>query len=96
MVRVTTTEGENTEKERSMDYAPITKDQAINVGYFHNNTERNADSTCVRYRRNGSTQTWKTRPDEWRIPVKYGLKGAFSLRQYDAGQVHAAEDCQRV
>lgn len=30
-------------------------------------------------RRNGKTQTWKTRPSEYRIPVKGGLKacGAF-------------------
>jgi hypothetical protein len=27
-----------------------------------------------RARRNGATQTWKTRPGEFRIPVKLGLK----------------------
>lgn len=26
-------------------------------------------------RRNGKTQTWKTRPDDFSIPVKYGFKG---------------------
>lgn len=25
-------------------------------------------------RRNGKTQTWKTRPDDYRIPVKAGLR----------------------
>lgn len=27
-----------------------------------------------RLRRNGATKLWKTRPDEFRIPVKAGLK----------------------
>lgn len=25
-------------------------------------------------RRNGKTQTWKTRPNEFRIPIKYGFR----------------------
>ena len=25
-------------------------------------------------RRNGRTQTWKTRPNDFRIPIKYGFK----------------------
>ena len=50
---------------------------------------------CVRVRRNGMTQTWKTRPTEWRLPVKYGIyaRGQFSLTQADADKWHAAEDC---
>jgi len=34
-----------------------------------------------RLRRNGKTRTWKTRPDEWAIPVKYGLKGYTTITQ---------------
>lgn len=26
-------------------------------------------------RRNGRTRTWKTRPGEFRIPIKFGLRG---------------------
>lgn len=26
-------------------------------------------------RRNGKTKLWKTRPDEFRIPIKYGMYG---------------------
>lgn len=26
-------------------------------------------------RRNGKTRTWKTRPDDFHIPVKFGLRG---------------------
>jgi hypothetical protein len=33
---------------------------------FHDNTYRNADGTCQRWRRNGRTKVWKTRPDTTR------------------------------
>jgi hypothetical protein len=32
-------------------------------------------------RRNGKTQLWKTRPDEFRIPVKAGLRATGSVTQ---------------
>lgn len=32
-----------------------------------------------RVRRNGRTQTWKTRPDDYRIPVKAGLRSTGRL-----------------
>lgn len=45
------------------------------------------------WRRNGSTKYWKTRPDEFRIPVKHGLRDYGYIDQDNANQVHAAEDC---
>ena len=33
----------------------------------------NADGTPTRCRRNGKTKVWKTRPSEFKIPVKHGL-----------------------
>jgi len=35
-------------------------------------------------RRNGSTKLWKTRPTEFRIPIKAGLKATGSLDHSDA------------
>lgn len=32
-----------------------------------------------RLRRNGKTQTWKTRPGEFRIPVKAGLRACGEI-----------------
>lgn len=32
-------------------------------------------------RRNGRTQTWKTRPGEFRIPVKIGFRGHGAITQ---------------
>ncbi len=38
----------------------------------------NADGTPLRVRRSGQLKTWKTRPGQYRLPVKYGLKtGAY-------------------
>lgn len=43
------------------------------------------------WRRNGRTQTWKTRPDEFRIPVKFGMYGYGSITHND--HVHLADEC---
>lgn len=42
-------------------------------------TKKNKDGTPVRWRVSGKVQTWKTRPNEFKIPVKHGL--------YDNGYV---------
>ena len=34
-------------------------------------------------RRNGKTQTWKTRPSEFRIPIKYGFKEYGQVTQHN-------------
>lgn len=37
------------------------------IGYY------NADGSPMTYRQNGKIQFWKTRPEDFRIPVKRGL-----------------------
>jgi len=37
------------------------------------NDKTNADGTCIRWRVNGAIKTWKTRPNNFRIPVKHGM-----------------------
>jgi hypothetical protein len=37
------------------------------IGYY------NADGTPMNYRQSGKIQFWKTRPNDFRIPVKRGL-----------------------
>lgn len=51
----------------------ITKEQALTAQRFTHATAKNADGTPMRARRNGQTQTWKTRPDDFRVPIKHGL-----------------------
>lgn len=80
----------------------ITRAQALSAQEFHQEPcyrsygpRGGYTQRCVRVRRNGSTQTWKTRPTEWRLPVKYDIyaRGQFSITQADADKWHAAEEC---
>jgi hypothetical protein len=62
----------------------ITKSIATSVPLgtiFEHNTLQNADGTPLRCRVNGKCKTWKTRPEEFRLPVKHGLKTCFYLTQ---------------
>lgn len=62
---------------------PVTKENAITANEFFSTTMKNKDKkqTPLKVRRNGKTQTWKTRPDEFRIPVKYGLYDYYNITQ---------------
>jgi len=76
----------------------ISRSEAITADVFHY-------GECVRrvgprggvtervenWRRNGKTQTWKTRPDEYRIPVKYGMYNYSQITPSD--DFHTAHDC---
>jgi hypothetical protein len=62
----------------------ITFNQALIANQFYHLTEVNADKTPVRVRRTGRTQTWKTRPGQFKIPVKYGLKESLYITNDNA------------
>lgn len=47
----------------------------------------------VRVRVTGACKTWKTRPTEFRLPVKYGLYESSSIEPWNAADWHRAEDC---
>ncbi len=61
----------------------VTKEIAMCADEFFSTTLTNKDKnkTPLRVRRNGKTQTWKTRPNEFRIPVKYGLYEYYNITQ---------------
>ena len=46
---------------------------------FWHRYERNSDGTPIRCRKSGALKTWKTRPNDFKQPVKYGLKISFYL-----------------
>lgn len=80
----------------------LTRQRALTSDEFHHGEctrtvgpRGGVDLKQTRVRRNGMTQTWVTRPTEWRLPVKYGIRARdqFSIREYDAAQWHAREDC---
>lgn len=79
----------------------ITKAEAVNSGntHFHHITDtQDRGRACYRVRRNGATQTWKTRPDEWRIPVKWGNYRYGQIWYFDAADWNIADSsdtCER-
>lgn len=73
----------------------ITREQALTLGTFHWPWKRTTDTEqqCAVWRRNGQTQTWKTRPDDFRVPVKWGLRRYGQITQAEAGAFYAPADC---
>lgn len=53
----------------------VTKEQAMTEREFYINTSqfpvRQSKVDC--WRANGKCQTWKTRPEEFKLPIKFGL-----------------------
>lgn len=82
----------------------ITLEQALKSTEFHQEAAPVGwagpfDRPCegrngpVKWRRSGMTKTWKTRPGQFKIPVKHGLRNSDYITQDNADLVHAAEDC---
>lgn len=55
---------------------------------------RKPGNSWGRIRRNGKTQKWKTRPDDYRIPWKHGMYqyGAVTPRDVELGQYSIEEN----
>ena len=69
----------------------ITKQEAMTAQRFHHAFLTNADGTPLRARRNGRTQTWKTRPDDFRIPCKVGMYQRIQITPRNAREWSVAE-----
>jgi hypothetical protein len=52
--------------------------------------------TQERWRVNGKIQLWKTRPDEFSLPIKHGLKTCYYLTHRNAADFHLSADCQPI
>lgn len=52
--------------------------QNLNLTFWHR-CILNSDGTPARCRANGNLKLWKTRPEDFSLPVKYGLKTCFYL-----------------
>ena len=53
---------------------------------FNHVTEKKADGTPVQCRVNGKCKTWKTRKDDFRLPVKYGMYQCFYINKFNANE----------
>lgn len=61
----------------------VTKEQALTADLFHS-------SYGDRWRRNGKTKTWVTRPNEFRVPVKWGMFSYGYITESNAHEYHVA------
>lgn len=80
---------------------PVTKEQAFSGRHFHHGECKKiigprGGVTFERqeWRSNGQLKTWKTRPNEFRLPIKYGLYEYSYLTDENARAFHRAEDCK--
>lgn len=49
--------------------------------------------SIVKVRVSGKCQTWKTRPDEFRLPVKHGLYENGAVTHLNKNDFHLAGEC---
>lgn len=71
----------------------VTKLQAVELTYgsiLHHAYKRNRDGTPMRVRVTGKCKTWKTRPDEFKLPVMYGLYESGYITHENCGEWYVA------
>ncbi len=70
----------------------ITKQQALTATNFEHVSQTNkGDKKPIKVRRTGKTTTWITRPDEFKVPVKYGLRQSFYITLQNAHEWNAID-----
>lgn len=60
----------------------LTRNQALVLGHgtiLYHITRKNADGTPARCRVTGCCKVWKTRPTEFKLPVKHGMYDSFYI-----------------
>ena len=67
----------------------ITRKQAISENEFH----YVIGSYHKVWRRNGKTQTWKTRPNDYRTPIKHGLYSCAQLTVGTSEHMYTVNEC---
>lgn len=67
----------------------VTKDEAMvasNFTFKIANPKHKSFGELRNCRRSGKTQVWKTRPNDFKVPVKYGLYESFYITQDNASE----------
>lgn len=57
----------------------ITLAQALTAKNFEHTNLKGSDKQPIRCRANGKCQTWVTRPEAFKLPVKHGLRYTFYI-----------------
>jgi hypothetical protein len=72
----------------------ITYDMATNLQHgrtLYHITEKNADGSVLRCRVTGKCKTWVTRPGQFCLPVKHGLRTSFYIENSNAQEWRLTE-----
>lgn len=71
-----------------MNLIPVTKEEVLkrNHNHFQHKTELRKNGQPVTVRQNGKVRFWKTRPAEFVIPVKYGLRTCFYITHENSNE----------
>lgn len=64
----------------------ITKEIAMTARNFEHTTVKNKDGTPARCRATGKCKVWKTRPNDFKLPVKHGLYDSFYITNDNASE----------
>jgi len=67
----------------------VTKEQAVKSTHrqeFHYVSLKDSRNEPVRCRVNGKCKTWKTRPNDFKLPVKHGLYDYFYIDNHNANE----------
>lgn len=59
---------------------------------LYHRDHRNSDGTPCRGRINGRPHLWKTRPDDFKLPMKHGFKMCFYIYPKNADEWFTVED----
>lgn len=68
----------------------LTREQCVQLGNewghatLYHGRLRNSDGSPLRCRVNGRCKVWKTRPTEFQLPCKHGLRDCFYITQNNA------------
>lgn len=94
------------ESPQSHPHPTVTKEIAQRGGTFHfaarcdmrhHSIElggpKKAITTIERWRANGKVKTWKTRPEEFRLPIKYGMRDYSEITHLNGDEFHHEADC---
>lgn len=70
-------------------YRPCKPEDLLTHREFYVLRDRNASGDPARWRANGVVQTWKTRPDDIRLPVKHGLYAYDYIEHLPSGRTES-------
>lgn len=62
----------------------ISKNEAVTATRFEHVSTKGSDGQPIRCRATGKCQTWVTRPNDFKLPVKHGLYNSFYITHENA------------